>query len=296
MVYKIIELTNDRLDDFIAYCKAHRHEVDDSYLYDQDLDEFQVGDINPSYLVIQENRIVGAVSLFKGTYQRSLKTGRMRIFHSVLKDQQVYQQMLTQILSHMDGLDRFNVFADKQMKAYNQMLLALSFDISRYALALANDQLSYQEVSYPEGYVLRNFKSGQDEGDWCYVRNAGFKVLKGSEAETTPAMYSTMENDYDHLEGGIMMVYHNDQPVGQIRVTDEERKSTYLSSLAVVPNEQGQGLGTKLLKSALNFSIEKGYKTSILTVNAENENAVELYKRLGFKVTDTMVCYEYRVK
>lgn len=33
-------LTQSRLPDFISYCKTHRSEVDDSLLYDEDLDNF----------------------------------------------------------------------------------------------------------------------------------------------------------------------------------------------------------------------------------------------------------------
>lgn len=44
-----IELLDpSRIPDFTAYCRAHRTEVDDSFLYDEDLEAFQPSQENPT--------------------------------------------------------------------------------------------------------------------------------------------------------------------------------------------------------------------------------------------------------
>lgn len=39
------------VNDFVDYCLKHRNEVDDSFLYDQDLEGFKISSENPTYLV-----------------------------------------------------------------------------------------------------------------------------------------------------------------------------------------------------------------------------------------------------
>ena len=52
----------------------------------------------------------------------------------------------------------------------------------------------------------------------------------------------------------------------------------------VHPDYQRQGVGTDLVKSALNFSKKKRYKIAIAEVALENVGSIKLSKRLGFKV------------
>ncbi|HAE92113.1 MAG TPA: hypothetical protein DCG60_05635, partial [Tissierella sp.] len=49
---KAIELSSDRTNEFNDYCKRHRGDVDDSFLYDEDLEKFRVDKDNPTYIII----------------------------------------------------------------------------------------------------------------------------------------------------------------------------------------------------------------------------------------------------
>ena len=84
---RVVGLEKERVDDFVLYCKKHRMEIDDSYLYDMDLQEFEVCDENPTYIVINEQEeMVAAASLVLDDYHKRGKRARFRIFHSEIED------------------------------------------------------------------------------------------------------------------------------------------------------------------------------------------------------------------
>jgi mycothiol synthase len=81
-----------------------------------------------------------------------------------------------------------------------------------------------------------------------------------------------------------------------IRGADDEYEKAPIMNIgpvAVIPKYQGKGLGRILLRAALQFAKEKGYKGTILSVNGENERAQALYIQEGFKQVEAVVCYQY---
>ena len=61
----------------------------------------------------------------------------------------------------------------------------------------------------------------------------------------------------------------------------------HIDVLAVVPSSQGMGVGTALMVKAEEKADSMGKLTMSLGVIAENEGAIRLYERLGYKTTRT---------
>lgn len=294
---KVIALEKQRVDDFVAYCKKHRMEVDDSYLYDSDLKDFEVSDENPTYLVINHNdEIIGAASLVIDDYHKCGKRARFRIFHSEIEDLQAYQMLLKAILKHTADLDKVFLFIPVVNTKLLEIIQGLKFTLERYAFLLVREDLNVFEVNLPEGYELRAFHPGQDEENWIKVRNAAFATLKGSETPLTTEGVTKLLHDDDYLEGGMMLLFHQGNPVGVIRGADDEYENAPIMNIgpvAVLPEYQRRGLGRILLRAALQFAKEKGYKRTILSVNGENDRAQALYIQEGFKQVEAVACYQY---
>ena len=68
-----------------------------------------------------------------------------------------------------------------------------------------------------------------------------------------------------------------------------------VSALGIVTARQGQGLGRRLLRHAIDFAAQRGFRSVTLSVNAENELALRLYLAEGFTPIETMVCYACRL-
>lgn len=293
---KIEMLKKEKLNDFVEYCKKHRYEIDDSNLSDEDLKEFEPSDENPTYIVTEADEIVAAASLIIDDYNRRGKKGRFRIFHSELEDSSCYKMLLEAILKHTQGLEKivlFIPFVNEKLKNYIE---ELKFNVERYSFLLVRAISDIPEINLPEGYEIRKFRLGIDETTWCEVRNPSFATLKGSETPMTPEMIAKMMSEEGSLDGGAMILYHGEKPVGVVLGGEDDYEGSPIMNigpLAIIPEYQGRGLGRCLLRAALHFAKRHSFERTILCVNAENERAKALYLQEGFKQVEGVTCYKY---
>lgn len=62
----------------------------------------------------------------------------------------------------------------------------------------------------------------------------------------------------------------------------------YISTLAVLPNYQGMGIGTMLLAHAEDEAKKAGFRKCSLGVDIDNNDAIRLYEHLGYRKVDTV--------
>ena len=58
----------------------------------------------------------------------------------------------------------------------------------------------------------------------------------------------------------------------------------YIGHIAVKPEFQGKGIGTKLLEFGTELAHKKGFEKLTLYVSSSNKGAIKLYEKLGFKI------------
>ena len=56
----------------------------------------------------------------------------------------------------------------------------------------------------------------------------------------------------------------------------------HITRLAVHPEQQGQGIGTRLLEALITHFRARGAETITLNTQTDNEDALSLYRHLGF--------------
>ncbi len=69
----------------------------------------------------------------------------------------------------------------------------------------------------------------------------------------------------------------------------KEEEKVFLSKLYVRKDRRHQGLGKKLFEDCVNYAKENGLNRIYLTVNKHNTPSYEVYRHLGFEVTDAVV-------
>ncbi|MBI4814255.1 MAG: GNAT family N-acetyltransferase [Methanobacterium sp.] len=62
-----------------------------------------------------------------------------------------------------------------------------------------------------------------------------------------------------------------------------EEDDFYYAIVAVDGNSRGQGIGSFILEEGIKLAREKGCKRAVLDVDIENEGALRLYQRIGFR-------------
>ncbi len=94
---------------------------------------------------------------------------------------------------------------------------------------------------------------------------------------------------FQHLISGrdyqILIAFKDNQPIGKAHLRWQEHGAT-LSDIAILPAQQGKGLGTALIAYCINTALSEGKPNLNLDVETHNLRALDLYTRLGFLTTN----------
>jgi GNAT superfamily N-acetyltransferase len=90
------------------------------------------------------------------------------------------------------------------------------------------------------------------------------------------------------LPGATWLVGCEGEYVGTVQGIRDRNGLGAIQNLGVVPAHRGRGLGETLLLQALVGFREAGLRQGLLEVTAQNEPAVRLYQRIGFRRRKTL--------
>jgi ribosomal protein S18 acetylase RimI-like enzyme len=80
----------------------------------------------------------------------------------------------------------------------------------------------------------------------------------------------------------------DEEPCGTIQGIRAAHKYGAIQNVGIVPAHRGRGVGTALILASLSGFQQLGIPRVYLEVTAQNDGAVRLYKRLGFRRTKTL--------
>jgi mycothiol synthase len=145
-------------------------------------------------------------------------------------------------------------------------------------------------AAFPAGFVARGY------GDWLPLPRYVALINEGFTGHPTPVSWTEQAVAYAMSQpgfdpSGIQIVCpanDPDSPVGFVRAVragpDESgRLSGEIRMVGVLPEWRRHGLGRELLRWGVARLREQGAGTIQLTVEAENEHALGLYRRTGFE-------------
>jgi GNAT superfamily N-acetyltransferase len=90
------------------------------------------------------------------------------------------------------------------------------------------------------------------------------------------------------LAAATWLVTDPDGPCGTVQGVRERNGMGFIQNLGVVPRHRGLGLGRALMLRALHGFYEAGLGRAFLEVTAQNDAAVQMYRRLGFRCRKTL--------
>ncbi len=145
--------------------------------------------------------------------------------------------------------------------------------------------------------VTRPFEPGRDEEAWVRVNNRAFAWHPEQGGWTVDALRRRELEDWFSPEGFLLheidgelagfcwtKVHKDPVPMGEIYV------------IAVDPDHGGKGLGRQLTAAGLQSLAQRGERTGMLFVDADNTTAVRLYEKLGFHVNHVTRAYRTAAK
>lgn len=102
--------------------------------------------------------------------------------------------------------------------------------------------------------------------------------------QSYPALSSQIhENGYEYF-----LIVSSHTPCGYIGIHQED-SSLFLSKLYIKKEFRGQHLATCGLRFLIELCRERGLDRVWLTCNKHNDNTLEIYRHLGFRITDEQV-------
>lgn len=85
-----------------------------------------------------------------------------------------------------------------------------------------------------------------------------------------------------------LLASHGGKTVGFISGVHEDKKSSRILMLAVLPAFRNLGTGNTLLNNYINICGKEGLKWISLEVRVTNKNAINFYKKRGFQAVETV--------
>lgn len=151
-------------------------------------------------------------------------------------------------------------------------------------------------LSTPSGVRLRTFVPHQDEAAWLAANAAAFAHHPEQGAMTLADLQARMAEPWFDPDGFFLAVDGNDDILGfhwtkvhPSRAGQEAMGEVYV--VGVTPAAQGMGLGKTLTLQGVEYLQRSGLQAIMLYVDADNEAAVALYRKLGFTKWDSDVMY-----
>ena len=295
MMMVITRVTEDNINRLILYAREFGSEHDSSYLPGRD---FELSEQYPSYLLLENGDVVGAVSLMRTERFLSVGKGRFSIFHARNMDLLAYQKLLEAIRPHMDDLQSVYMFIPEKNEVSAGILSKLGFEVERYSFILERNEPALAEPVFPEGVMVHALDPTDQDGISQFVDclNAEFKDLAGHTTNTVEDFQSWFK-DQSYLEGGLCLLKKGQDPIGTIALMRDldDMNAGEILAVGIMEDYRGQNLGRNLLRYGINFLAGKKLSPIILSVNGGNHGAIKLYKAEGFTLTESVVCYSLEV-
>lgn len=101
-----------------------------------------------------------------------------------------------------------------------------------------------------------------------------------------------IDEDVNAQPDGVFVWEEDGEPIGYITArVDEETKIGWIPNLAVLPGNQGKGIGKALMAAALDYFEEKGMAGARIETLDQNNVGQEFYPRSGFTEIARQIYY-----
>ena len=155
----------------------------------------------------------------------------------------------------------------------------------------------------PDGFTIRTFRPGHDDDAWLAVNAEAFAdhpeqgrwTRKDLDARLGAAWFDPagfFVAERDGHPGRLVGFHWTKVHEGEVR-GDEPGPMGEIYVLGVAPEAQGVGLAKALAVAGLRYLRDRGLRSVMLYVEADNTAAVGLYTRLGFTHAATDVMYRH---
>ena len=134
------------------------------------------------------------------------------------------------------------------------------------------------DVELPEGYVLRGYRHGDEEG-WLELLHRGGFLREWDRARIDAHLADPERQD------GSRVVYHHGALVAATFASRQTQpvRAGILDYVVSHPEHRGRGLGRAVCTAVMRFMVRRGYRRIALSTDDWRLPAIGLYLSLGFE-------------
>lgn len=268
----LVKVSDTNIDQAKNYIRDNATGFDDYFTSLEALDTFDL-EKNISYLSVNKEKIDGLMTIM-------LDYGvRLRYAHAASFD--ILKKLHHACIKHVPKYKVFIPASSSQVDDFYK--LGLKYERSVYALH--RRQAPIEVITPDPMYSVEIIDPHRDMDVFTQVRNIAFENLKGSEQRPS-SYYQAMFGQSSYIKAANLLIRKDKEVVAVIKGSleyENQVKQLYIGPLAVLPDYQGQGLGKSLLTHLIKLANDISADCS-LSVNGDNEQALGLYKQLGFQI------------
>ena len=133
--------------------------------------------------------------------------------------------------------------------------------------------------------IRRTTSDNEDFGNLVILLDAYLRVLDGEDH----AFYA--QYNKTSLLKNAVICYEDDKAVGIGAYKEFDSKVAEIKRMYTLPESRGKGIAKAILMELETWAKEEGYTTSILETGYLQFDAIGLYQKLGYEITDNFGQY-----
>jgi len=199
------------------------------------------------------------------------------------------------------GMKKVEVWATEQAKNAKKLFESMDFKLVRIFSEMKIELSTIpSNIGESNEVTLRSMnKNAEDIKLLNWLNNETFKKHYNFRPNTLEETQYMIENRPEIDINGWFFAYLHEKPVGYVGTGIDKKfieekgiKRGWINVIGVLKTERNRGIGTRLILSAMEFLKSKEMSEATLGVDDTNPTkAIELYKKVGFKVVKKEFTY-----
>lgn len=128
--------------------------------------------------------------------------------------------------------------------------------------------------------VIRTTSDNQDFEKLVIALDAYLAILDGEDH----AFYAQFNKT--NLLKNAVIAYENETPVGIGAYKEYDSETVEMKRMYTLPEFRGKGIASKILSELELWATEENYKTAVLETGFMQKEAISLYQKLGYVITE----------
>jgi len=223
-------------------------------------------------------------------YEYPSDQGFSNIYSIYLKDE--YIDLLNSKLLSLFNIKSFRFDMIDNSKA-SSIMKKLNFDVNSKNILMKKKTSNLYRDNLGKRIFFKHFKEGRDEALRCKIQNSVFNE-KNRIPLTVEDVYREEEEDYYIRNYGVFICNEDGLAIGYGQVIFNKGLYTIVN-LGILSEYRHQGHGEALVNYLVGFCFKNSIKNVYIRVEKNNYQALNLYKKIGFKEYQSFVTWSKNI-